>query len=238
MNVSKPKQSINFNKLSHEYDPLGMIYDAVQSSLIYYNIPKSLSLIICSYLSYIESTIEGYEKPAVCTYSPGKYAYELCVLINTPNETALPHDVYILTDIIFPFRGPMHRQSEYYAGIQLFDDNNYQEPGKGNIIYQSDVMDSYSVDVENKTEKMCELLSINIPLKCNQTYLFFIKQTEYVNLNGPGLNIRLVDALNGKNRSVLKKLKFCTTVFWYPSKQYEQTKGYVNFFQICFRCKG
>eukprot|EP00483_Globobulimina_turgida_P010184 UN10203 len=222
---------IDFSKLSHEYDPLGMIFDAIQSSFMITtcNMPKPLILTICSYLEYIETTMDGEEKPGVSTFAPGEDAYELCVVINTPKATVLPHNTYILSDIIFAFRGPMHRKSLYYAGIQLFDENNYQEPGKGTIMYKSDIMNS--VD-------MCKLLSMNIELKCNQSYLFFVKQIDYVDLDSRGLCIRLVDTLNPSNRSILRKLKFCSTIFWYPSREYGDARGYINFFKIHFRCKG
>eukprot|EP01084_Bolivina_argentea_P133143 234968_1 len=228
---------IDFDILSHNYDPLGIIYNAICSSLmiITYNIPKGIASNICSYLPYSETTMKGVMKYSTCTFSPGPDAYELCVVINTPNTTLLANNSYMLSGVTFPFKGVYQTAKDYYAGIQLFGKHNYQQPGEGEIIYKSDVMNSF--DAKHKDERMCKL-SLDIELKCNQSYLFFIKQTEHKQGCRNGICISLVDRNNIQNKSILSKLNFCTTVFWYPSTKYQMTDQYSNFFEMWFHCKG
>eukprot|EP01084_Bolivina_argentea_P267707 454517_1 len=234
------ENTINFSKLLHDYDPLGIIYEAIESSFIITsnNIPIGIILHICSYLEYVETTMKAKEAFNTCTIAPIQNSYELMCVIHPPKHTLLPNNIYVLTDIIFPFRGPIHRQSKYYIGIQLFDKNNYEKPGKGNIIYKSDIMNSF--DVDNKDEKMCKLLSLHIELKCEQSYLLFIQQAENKTYSAAndGLCISLVNAQNVDNKDILDKLKFCSTMFWYTDTQYQTSDEYMNFFQMCFSCKG
>eukprot|EP01083_Nonionella_stella_P136457 415241_1 len=223
-----------FAELSHNYDPLGLILKAIESSSMIStcNIPYSIVLKLCSYLEYLETTMNGVPSRGVYTYSP-RTRNELCVAIHTPKETLLPNNVYVLSEIKFPFRGSAHKQVNYYAAIQLFDAQQCYEPGKGIIIFKSEIMDSFNVT--DKEEKMCQL-SPNIELQCGKSYLFFIKQVGKINNDTHGLCIHLADKTNTINAPILDELKFCSTVFWYSA--YKPPGEYINYFEFVFHSKG
>ena len=226
----------------NNYDPLGELFTSIESSpfIIKCNIPNEISLQICSYLQYYETTLNAVEVPSTVTYSPGPEGKELCILITTPQKTSLPSNAYILSDVIFPFKGPIE-QREYYAAIQLFDKNviNNQPPGEGKIIYKSDKLDTSNMhkinvyDNNEKEEKMCKLSSIDIELKCGTSYLFYIEELGFTNIF-QGITIRLGEP---NDNSIMEKLKFCSTIFWYPPNKYQKPSRYINYFQLHFRAK-
>ena len=132
------------------------------------DIPNDILIEICSYCEYIESSLDGIPNERMKTYTPHhNYANELSIIIYPPKSTLLPTNSYILTDIIFPFRGRHCDDRDYYAGIQLFDNKNNKPPGGGKLIYKSDVMNSH--DITDKSERMCKLNNINIELKCSKS---------------------------------------------------------------------
>ena len=240
--LARKLKSLKGNTNNHNYDPLGKIFEAIETSQIImkYNIPIEISLQICSYIEYYETTLDAKVAEGVLTFSPNDHANELCIVIKPPYKTLLPSKSYILSDIIFPFKD-IRDDRKYMAFIQIFDED--KKPGETKIIYKSDELDTLDLHKINdnkkkeKPQKMCKLSSINIELKCGLSYLFYIRELNYQN-KFVGITTRLINTMDGDNESIIQKLKFCSTVFWYPAecKQYEKPR-YLNFFKISFICK-
>ena len=153
-----------------KFDPLGEQLEIIQSC----GIEPIFAKIISSYIGYIESTLDYKPYQGIIT-SPPTARYNEISLIITPPHQSICH--YILKSVTihlgyFPSRNREQwpKDGEFQVRLQLIDQQTQKTVGK--ILFEK--LQCKAGGKDNELFK-CDM---NVLLKCGESYLFYLEQTE------------------------------------------------------------
>eukprot|EP01084_Bolivina_argentea_P184502 318216_1 len=221
------------SKIKHNYDPFGDAYIGLINAISMYkmfNIPNDIIQSVISWLDFYETTMDLRADGIISDPIPS-YGTEAFINISPPLSTHLPSNCYILNKVRYKVRkgSRKYNNGEIFIGIQIFDIDNIQIPGKGDVLFTKQL----------RVTGDDEYFTINpmITLKCGISYIFWITCVSG-KFDGPLVNGNAQNAMDKR-----KELKLTySDLMYYARQQYNDhsfsvRKRYMNCYDIWFTPK-
>ena len=162
------------------FDPLGPQLEQIIESIDIE--PKCIAKVISSFIGYIESTLD-LKPMSNCITSgpyakthPKEYGNEISLIIAPPKKSICQYvlkSVKIRLGWFPPKDDTWSKDGEFQIKVELIDQQNSEKlKTSGNVVFEKSGVKGGGCDNKLIT---CEM---NLELKCGESYLFYLEQTE------------------------------------------------------------